>query len=120
MIRVRWTGKDPEPVIASLPDAMAPGTVQRLVSGGPFGWMLMARLDKLGSRFALEVLEDSRMAGPEHYRVWDDGTVEPLANEHTGYSLPKDYTPEDEERAKAEFAEHNGRVQQQLRERGFM
>ena len=119
VIRVRWSGKDPEPVIASLPDAMPPGTVQRLVSGGPYGWMLTARLDKLGSRFALEVLEDSRMAGPDHYRVWDDGTVEPLASERTGYSLPKGYTPEDEERIKAEWAEHNGRVQQQLRQRGF-
>src|SRR5688572_1431712 len=98
---------------------MPPGEVVRLVSGGPFGWMIFGRLDAVEGRVALEALEDSRMAGPDHYRVWDDGTVEPLPNERTGYALPKDCTPEDEARIRAEFGEHNQRVQRLLRERGF-
>jgi hypothetical protein len=120
LIRTRWAGRDPEPVIATLPKAMEPGRVTTLVSGGPYGWLIKARLDPDNGRVRLEALEDSRMSGPEHYRVWDDGTVEPLPNERIGYALPKDCTPEQEERIKADFFEHNHRVQQHLQERGFI
>jgi hypothetical protein len=60
------------------------------------------------------------MSGPDHYRVWDDGTREALPTERIGYALPKDSTPEDEERIKREFFEHNHAVQQLLVERGFI
>ena len=119
LVTLRWTGDDPQPVIDSLPEALPPGVVRKLVGGGPFGWLIEARIDVVDGRVALECLEDSRMAGPDHYRVWEDGSVEALPNEHIGYGLPKDHTPEDEERVKAEYHAHNREVQQQLRERGF-
>ena len=119
-MRLRFSTRDPEAALAALPDAMPAGTVVPLASGGAFGWLIEGRLDELDGRVALEALEDSRMAGPEHYRVWDDGTLEPLPSEHTGYLLPKDYTAEDEARIMAEFHEHNQRVQNLMRERGFM
>ena len=119
LIRLRFSGRDPEPALAALPDGLPPGTVTTLVSGGGFGWLMLGRLDEVDGRIALEALEDSRMAGPDHYRVWDDGSLEPLPNERIGYVLPKDHTPEDEQRAKAEYHAHNRRVQQLLRERGF-
>jgi hypothetical protein len=120
LVRLRYGTRDPEAALAALPDAMPTGTVVTLASGGAFGWLMEGRLDELDGRVALEALEDSRMAGPEHYRVWDDGTLEQLPSEHTGYLLPKDYTAADEARIKAGFFEHNQRVQEQLRERGFM
>jgi hypothetical protein len=119
LVRQRWSGKDPEPALASLPRSLPPGRVQRLSGGGPFGWQIEGRLDEVDGRLALEALEDDRMSGPDHYRVWDDGTRESLPNEHIGYSLPKGYTPEDEERIKQEHFEHNHSVQQLLKERGF-
>jgi hypothetical protein len=120
LLRIRWAGKDPEPVIATLPAEMPEGTVQRLASGGPFGWMIMARLDRVGDRVALEALEDSRMSGPDHYRVWDDGTREVLPNERIGYDHASDATPEEIERVKQAYYAHNHAVQKHLAERGFI
>jgi hypothetical protein len=119
LIRVRWTGQDPDPVLATLPDSMPEGEVRKLVGGGPFGWMIFARLDRVDGRLALEALEDDRMGGPDHYRVWEDGTREVLPNERIGYSVPKDAAPEEVDRIKAEHYAHNHAVQQQLAARGF-
>ncbi len=112
-----FAGRDTVPEVAR---SMPLATVTLVVGGGPFGWLLNARLDDVDGRLVLEVLEDDRMSGPGHYRVWDDGTRESLPTEATGYMLPKDYTPEDEERVKEEFYLRNREIQEQLRERGFM
>ncbi len=117
-IRQSWEG-DPEPVIKSLPKRLPPGTVRTLVSGGPFGWRLEGRLDTVDGRFVLEVLEEDRMGGPRHYRVWQDGTHEALPSERTGFSVPVDCPPEEAARIEEEFYAHNRGVQEQLRERGF-
>ncbi len=47
---------------AAVPGALPEATVMRLACGGPFGWLLDARLDRDDDgRYVLEVLEDSRM-----------------------------------------------------------
>lgn len=120
LIRIVWTSRDPEPVIDALPDRMPEGTVQRLAGGGPFGWCIFGRLDQTGGRIALEALEEDRMSGPSHYRVWDDGMVEGLPTERTTYSVPPDASPEDVERIVQAFYAHNRAVQEHLRQRGFM
>ena len=99
---------------------MPAGVVQRLASGGPFGWCMFARLDDVDGRLALEALEDDRMSGPSHYRVWEDGTYEALPNERTSYGHPSDASAEEIERVKQAFFDHNRAVQAQLRERGFL
>jgi hypothetical protein len=119
LIRTRFSERDPGPVVDALPAALPAGTVNRLAGGGPFGWLIDARLDALDGRLALECLEDSRMAGPDHYRVWEDGTREALPNERTRYSHPTGASPEEIERVRAAFHEHNRVVQALLRERGF-
>jgi hypothetical protein len=100
---------DPAPVVAALPEAMPEGEVQCLARGGPFGRIYDGRLDRIDGRVALEVLENSRMSGENYFRVWDDGTVEPLEPApwigHTG----------DEE---AYFA-HNRLAYDHLHRRGF-
>lgn len=113
-----FAGRDEVPDVATV---IPLATVTQVVAGGPFGWLLHARLDNdVNGRLVLEVLEDSRMSGPQHYRVWDDGTREALPTEATGYVLPKDYTPEDEERIKDEYYLRNREIQAELRERGFL
>ena len=105
--------------IAQLPDSLPAGQVVRLVSGGPFGWMIDGRLDQIDDRIALEVLENDRMSGPSHYRVWDDGTTEDLPTEQTMYALPPDCSTEEEQRIKDAYYAHNRRVGDELRRRGF-
>ena len=120
LIELRFSGRDPRPALDALPAALPAGTVRHLATGGAFGWMIVARLDEIDGRLALECLEDSRMAGPEHYRVWDDGTREDLPNERTGYSRPADCPPDELERIEAAFYAHNREVQTLLRRRGFL
>ena len=119
LIETRWSGRDEPPPIDGLPDAMPAGTVTYLAGRGPFGWLIEARLDEVDGRLALECLEDSRMAGPDHYRVWDDGTREELPNERIQYSSPPGCTPEELERIRQDYYAHNRAVQALLRERGF-
>lgn len=119
VVRTRWSGRDEDAPVGALPRELAEGRVVRVIGGGPFGWMMDARIDVVGGRIALEVLEDSRMAGPDHYRVWEDGTVEPLPGEHTGYAWPNDATPAEVARIRDRYHEHNRAVQAQLRRRGF-
>lgn len=115
-VRQVWRG-DPQRVIDGLPRHMPPGAVQRLVSGGAFGWRMEARLDQIEGRVSLEVLEEDRMGGPRHYRVWQDGTIEALISELTGHPVPAD--PVEADRIERAYVAHNRRVQEQLRARGF-
>jgi len=117
-----WVGpeRDPGPVVEALPQSLPAGQVTKLVGGGPFGWMLFARLDDEDGRLALEVLEDDRMSGPDHYRVWEDGTREQLASESGTMVFPADCSPDEAERIKETFYAHNRRVQAHLEERGFI
>ena len=119
VVTLRWSGRDVAPPLEAIPTELPLGEVVRLSSGGPFGWMVDGRLDVVGGRLVLEALEDSRMAGPDHYRVWADGTTEPLENERIGYVYPKDATEADREAVQRAYAEHNRRVSRLLRERGF-
>jgi hypothetical protein len=115
--RVARVWPDPKP---ALPDSLPEGQVTRLVSGGPFGWLADARIDRIDGRVALEVLEDSRMSGPDHYRVWEDGTREDLETERTTMVFPADCSPEEEQRIREEFFAHNRAVQELLKQRGFI
>jgi hypothetical protein len=121
-IEGRWVGEgsDVQAVIEAFPRSLAAGQVQRLVSGGPFGWMIDARLDEIDGRIALEVLEDNRMSGPDHYRVWDDGTRDQLDTEQTGMVLPPNSSPEETQRIEDAYYAHNRAVQKGLEERGFL
>ena len=102
---------------ATLPEALPLGVVQRLASGGPFGHLFDGRLDEVDGRLALEVLENSRMAGESYFRVWDDGMIESLEPApQIGYGY-RDET--DRAAAKAAYFAHNGRAYAHLRERGF-
>jgi hypothetical protein len=96
----------------ALPDALPEGEVHRLAGGGPFGLMYDGRLDVIDGRVALEVLENSRMAGESYFRVWEDGTLEPLEPApRIAFSGGAD--------AEREYFEHNRRAYDHLRERGF-
>lgn len=106
-LRERWSGREEPP--PRPPGELDEGVVTRLAGGGPFGWHMDGRLDRENGRLVLEVLENSRMAGQERYRVWEDGTVEPLAAEWGEYIVGRE----------AEWAAHNDAVQRELRERGF-
>jgi hypothetical protein len=121
VVKETWTAveSDPRPVIDALPRSLPASQVERVVSGGPFGWLIDARLDEIGGRVALEALEDDRMRGPNHYRVWEDGTKESLENELTAFVEPENCSPEEAKRIEDEFYAHNRRVQGMLRERGF-
>ena len=121
-IESRWIGegRDARRAIGALRQSLPAGQVQRLVSGGPFGWLIDARLDEVDGRLALEVLEDDRMSGPDHYRVWDDGSREALETEETGMVLPPDCSPAEARRIEDAHYAHNRAVQEALRERGFL
>jgi hypothetical protein len=108
--RIERSWPEPAPVVAKLPQEMPEGQVRRLAGGGPFGLMFDGRLDRRDGRVALEVLENSRMAGEVYFRIWDDGTVEPL--EPAPWI---GYVDGDEEN----YFEHNRIAYAHLRERGF-
>jgi hypothetical protein len=116
----RWSGAGTEPPIHLVPESMPEGTVRRLFHGGPFGWVMDARLDEVDGRVALEVLEDDRMSGPRHYQVWDDGTREELPNESSAFVHEAGASPEEIERLEQAHYAHNRAVQKQLTERGFL
>jgi hypothetical protein len=100
-----------------LPSALPAGKVQRIASGGPFGHLFDARIDVIDGRVALEVLENSRMAGEQYYRVWEDGTIEGLEPApQIGYGYRDEA---DRATAEAAYFAHNRRAYDHLRERGF-
>lgn len=104
-------------VPATLPEALPLGEVQRIASGGPFGHLFDARLDEVDGRLALEVLENSRIAGESYFRVWADGTLEALdPAPRIGYGYRDEA---DRAAAEAEYFAHNRRAYGHLRERGF-
>jgi hypothetical protein len=112
---------EPAPVVASIPAALPAGQVRRLAGGGPFGLMFDGRLDEIDGRVALEVLENSRMSGESYFRVWDDGTIEPLEpSPQLGYSFAADSTPEERAAAERAYFVHNRTAYGVLRERGFL
>jgi hypothetical protein len=79
--------------------------------------MFDGRLDEIDGRLALEVLENSRMSGESYFRVWDDGTIEPLEPApRLGYGYR---TEEEREAAEREYFAHNRTAYDLLRERGF-
>ena len=100
----RW----PEPRPAA-PTELPAGQVVHLAGGGPFGLMYDGRLDEIDGRVALEVLENSRMAGESYFRIWDDGTLESL-EPAPWMAYSGDPT---------EFYEHNRNAYDHLRSRGF-
>jgi hypothetical protein len=117
--RMSAGGRDLQPLLETLPGSMPAGQVQRLCEGGPLGWLLDARVDRVGERIALEICEDSRMAGMSHYRVWNDGSIERLPTAQDGIVFPAGSSIDDEERIRREYFAHNRAVYGRLAERGF-
>jgi hypothetical protein len=116
--RIERVWPEPAPVVAAIPARFAPGVVQRLAGGGPFGLLFDGRLDEVDGRLALEVLENSRMSGESYFRVWEDGTVEPLEPAPRisyGYA-----SAEEQPEGERAYFEHNRVAYARLRERGFM
>ena len=114
-----WSPEQQAMAVGLLPASMPAGKVTRLLAGGSFGYLLDGRLDLIDGRVCLEVLEDNRMSGPSHYRIWEDGTTEELPTPSTAYVLPDGGTPEQLKRIEAEYYDHNRAVGQALKERGF-
>ena len=113
-------GWDTRPVIDALPSSMAAGSVRRLVSGGPFGWLIDARIDEVEGRMALEVIEEDRMSGPTHYRVWEDGTKENLPTERPLIVYPAGCSEQEKSRIEEEHGAYNRAVRRLLEDRGFL
>lgn len=72
-----------------------------------------------GPSVAVEVCEDSRMAGMSHYRVWDDGSFERLPSPRDDLVFPPGASRSDEERIRQEYHVHNRTAYEGLAERGF-
>jgi hypothetical protein len=119
--RIEQAWPEPAPVVSALPAALPAGRVQRLASGGPFGLMFDGRLDVIGGRVALEVLENSRMSGESYFRIWDDGAIEPLEPAPwLGFAFAPDSTPEERAAAEQAYFAHNRVAYAHLVERGFL
>jgi hypothetical protein len=119
--RIERSWPEPAPVVATIPEALPAGEVHKLAGGGPFGLMLHGRLDEVGGRVALEVLENDRMSGESYYRVWDDGALEPLEPApRLGYSWRTGASDAERAAAEAAYQEHNRRAYELLAERGFI
>jgi hypothetical protein len=111
---------EPGPIVAAIPEALPAGQVQHLAGGGPYGLMFDGRLDEIDGRVALEVLENSRMSGESYFRVWDDGTIEPLEPApRLNFAFPTGSTPEQRASAEQAYFAHNRLAYDHLRERGF-
>jgi hypothetical protein len=118
--RIEQMWPEPGPVVAAIPEELPAGRVQRLAGGGPFGLMFDGRLDEIAGRVALEVLENSRMSGESYFRVWDDGTIEPLEpSPRLAFVVPAKGTPEERAAAEQAYFAHNRVAYDHLRERGF-
>jgi hypothetical protein len=118
--RIERSWHEPERIFAAFPEELPAGQVQRLAGAGPFGLMLDGRLDEIDGRLALEVLENSRMSGESYFRVWDDGTIEPLEPApRPEFAVPSKSTPEERAAAEEAYFEHNRVAYEHLRERGF-
>lgn len=119
--RIEQSWSEPGPIVAAIPEELPAGRVQRLAGGGPFGLMFDGRLDEIDGRVALEVLENSRMSGESYFRVWDDGTIEPLEPApRLGFSFPAESTPDERPAAEQAYFAHNRGAYDHLRERGFV
>jgi hypothetical protein len=119
--KIEQAWPEPAPVVSAIPVALSAGRVQRLASGGPFGLMFDGRLDEIDGRVALEVLENSRMSGESYFRVWDDGTIEPLEpSPWLGFSFAADSTPEEQAAAEQAYFAHSRIAYEHLVERGFL
>ena len=119
VVRIRWSGRDEPAPVDALPRELPEGQVTRMVGGGPFGWIMDARVDRVDGRVALEVLENSRMAGLDHYRVWEDGTKEELPVEFVA-TWPAGASEAEIAAARHRYDERNAAVVREMRERGFV
>jgi hypothetical protein len=68
---------DVEPLV-DIPESMPLEEVREILRDGAFGWYVKCRLAELHGRLGLEVLEEDRMSGEIHYRIWEDGSIDDL------------------------------------------
>jgi hypothetical protein len=82
------------------------------------GWQIQYMFGRDERGEYADVYSDHRMAGSDHFRIYESGEPIELPSLIQNYSFRPEL-PGDEERARAEFYEHNRRVAAQLADKGF-
>jgi hypothetical protein len=83
------------------------------------GWTIRFLFDRDGDREYLDFYAMHRMTNDRHARIYEDGQVEHLES-IWDTSVHNPEIPGDEERARREYIEHNRRVSEALKKKGFL
>ena len=82
------------------------------------GWIVQYLFGREASREYLDFYASHRMTNDRHVRIWEDGQVKSLES-YQEMLIYKSEKPEDKERAEHEYREHNQRVSEILKKKGF-
>jgi exonuclease III len=103
----KWDIKLPNEVI----EKMESGYIQKA------GWLIQYCFGKENGILYMDTYEYHRMTDGIHRRVYNNGEIKDLANFKIGYKIDKD--PQETEKNKIEFENHNKMVAKELIEKGF-
>ena len=82
------------------------------------GWIVQYLFGREADREYLDFYASHRMTNDRHVRMWEDGQVESLES-YQEMLVYKSEKPGDKERAEREYREHNQRVGEILKRKGF-